>query len=147
MLVMPAPHCLLFLWRASHFCCLSSIHVINPSHYASSRDAQASNRFARCPTVRCSCISSCAYCRIVLSLRLLQSLGAQAVAEASLLLLRFPFSFHFIGSNMVDSAVSAATGVIAVAMSTATSAGTSLRPSPTSYVLGSLLSLTLTSVF
>jgi Na+(H+)/acetate symporter ActP len=77
-------------------------------------------------------------------MRLLQSLG---VAEASLLLLRFPFSFLSIGSNMVAPPVSVAVGVAAVVISIAMSTGASLLLSPASPVSRSLLSLPLASVF
>jgi len=141
--VMPAPHTLSSSWRASHFCCLSCIHVLIPPHCASLWAACAYTRFVRCPTVRCTCVSSCASCRIVLSMRLRQSLG---VTGASLLLHRFPFLSHSIGSNMVAPAVSVGVGVAAVVISIAMSTGASLLLSPASPWSRSLLSLTLASV-
>jgi len=45
--MMPAPLSLTSLRRLSHFCSVSCIQVIIPSHCASSRTARASNRFAR----------------------------------------------------------------------------------------------------
>jgi len=141
--VMPAPLSLLSSWQESHFCSLSCIHVLITSHCASSRPACACTKFVRCPTVRCSCVSSCACCRIVLSMRLLQSLG---VAGASLLLLRFPFSSLSNGSNMVAPAVSTVVGVAAVVISIATSIGASLLLSPASPMSRSLLSLPLASL-
>jgi hypothetical protein len=81
---MPAPHSLSSSWQASHFWSLPYIHVIIPCHCSSSRADRVSNRFARRPTGQCSCVSACACCRIVPSMRLLQSLGA---ARSSLLFL------------------------------------------------------------
>jgi hypothetical protein len=59
-----------------------------------------------------------------------------------------PFSvlILYIGSNMVASAVSAAVGVVAIAISIAKSIGTSLLPIPDSPGSRSLLRLTLNSV-
>ena len=142
MFVIPAPHSMSSSWRASHFCSRSCIHVVIPSHCASLWATWASSRFVRCPTIQCSCVSSCACCRIVLSMRLLQSLGA----GASLYLLRFPFSFLSIGSNVIPPAVTTEVGVAAVAISIATSIGASLLPSSASPVSRLLLSLTLTLV-
>ena len=85
----------------------------------------------------------CACCRIVLSMRLLQSLAA---AGASLLHLCFPFLFLSICSNMVAPAVSAAMDVAAVTISIATSIGAALLPFSASPVLRSLFPLTLNSV-
>jgi hypothetical protein len=99
--------------------------------------------FVRCPTVRCSYVSSCACCLIVLSMRLLQSLG---VARASLLLFRFPFLFLSIGSTMVAPVVSAAMDVTAVAICITISIGASLLPSAASPVSRPLLSLPLSLV-
>jgi len=143
MFMMPTPHSLSSSWRASHFCSLSCIHLIIPYHSASSQAARTSHSFARYPTVRCSCASSCACCRIVLSMRLFQSLRA---AGASLLRPGFPFSFLSIGSNMVAPALSAGMDVAAVAISIATSIGASLLPSAASPASRSLLPLTLDSV-
>jgi len=141
-LLMPAPHTLSSSWRASHFCSHSCINVLIPNHCASSGAACVCTKFIRCPTVQCSCVRSCACCRIVLSMRLLQSLG---IAGAWLLLLCFPFSFLPIGSNTVTPAVSAGMDVAAVAISTAISMGASLLPSPPSPASRSLLSLPLNS--
>ena len=123
MFVWPAPHCLSSSWRTPHFCSLSCIHVIIPSHRASWWAAWDSTRFARCPNVWCSCVISCACCLIIFSMWLLQSLGA---ARASLLLLHFLFLFLSIISNMVVPTVPAAMDVAAVAISIATSIGESL---------------------
>jgi len=82
MFVMPAPHSLSSSWQASHFCSLSCIHAIIPCHCVSSQAARDCHRLASCWTFWCSCISFCDCCRIVLSIRLLQSLGATAVARA-----------------------------------------------------------------
>jgi len=92
MFVMPTLYSFSSSWWVSHFCSLCCIHVIIPSHCASSRAAWVSNRFAKCPTVRCSCVSSCACCPIILSIRLLQSLGALEISGPQLLSL-FPFSW------------------------------------------------------
>jgi len=73
---------------------------------------------------------------------LLRSLGA---AGPSLFLLRFPFSFLSIGSNMVIPAVPAAMDVAAVTISIAISMGASLLPSPASPASRSLLSPPLNS--
>jgi len=146
MFVMPSPHSVSSTWRVSHFCSLSCIDVIIPRHCAFSRAACASSRFVRCPTVWCSCVSSCACCGIDLSVRLFQALGTMAVARASLLLLRILFLFLSIGSTTGAPEVSAAQGVAAVAISLATPIGTSIRPSPASPVFRSLLPLTLALV-
>ena len=73
-------------------------------------------------------------------MRLPQSLGAKAVAGASLLLRLFPFSFHSIGSNMVAPAE---VGVATVVISITTSIGVLLLLSPPTPVSRLLLSLTL----
>jgi hypothetical protein len=52
---------------------------------------------------------------MVLSIRLLQPLGATAVVRASLRLFHVPFAFLSIGSSMVPPGDSAAMGVAAVA--------------------------------
>ena len=105
--------------------------------------ARASNKFARCPTVQCSCDSSWACCCIILSMRLLQWLGA---SQASLLLVCFPLSFRSLGSKMITPAVSAAMDVAAVATSIAIFMAASLLPSPASPASWSLLSLPLNLV-
>ena len=141
--VMPPPHSLSSSWRASHVCSLSCSHVIIPNHCASSRAACPCTKLVRCPTVQCSCVSSCACCFIVLSMRLLQSLG---VAGASLLILRYPFSFLSFGSNKVTPAVCTAMDVATVAISIPISMDASLLPSPATPASWSLLSLPLKSV-
>jgi len=144
--VMPAPHSLFSSWWASHFCSLSCIHVIIPIHCASLRVACPCNKFVRCPTVQCSCISSCTCSRIVTSIRLLQSFGVKAVTEALLLLLRILFLFLSSGSNIVTPAISALVGVAAVVISIAKFISMSLFISASSTVSRSLLSLTLVSL-
>lgn len=61
--------------------------------------------------VRCSCISFCACCRFILSMRLLQSLAALPTCGPPLLII-FPFSLRFGGSSAV--VIVGAAGVIDV---------------------------------
>jgi len=134
MSVLPAPPSLSSSWLVSQFGSLSYIHVMIPRHCASSRAACASSRFVRCPMVRCSCVSSCAWCRIVHTMLLL--------------ILRFPMSFLSVRSTVVAPAVSAVTGVtaVAIAISIATSVGAYFLPSPACPVSRSLFPLTPASV-
>jgi hypothetical protein len=141
--VMPVPHTLSCSWRSSHFCSLCCIHVRIPNHCASSRVACACTKFVTCPPVQCSCISTCACCRIVLSMWRIQLLG---VTGALLLLLHFPCLFLSIGSTIVEPAVTVGVGVAAVIITIATCIGTTLLLSPTSPISRLLLSLTLASV-
>ena len=102
--VIPAHHSSSSSWQASNFCSLSCIHVLIPNHSACSPAACACNKFVRCQTVRCSSVTSCVCCGIVLSRLLLQLVGAKAVAGASILLLHFPSSFLSNSSNMAAPA-------------------------------------------
>jgi len=87
MFVQAAPHSVWFSCWICHFCGLSSIHVIICHPYASMWDVGVSLRFTLYPTVRCSCLSSSAWYRIVLTVQLLQSLGVMVVNMASVLIL------------------------------------------------------------
>jgi len=140
---MPAPHNLSCSWWVTHFCSLSCIQGIIPCHCAPSQAACASNRLVVCPTVWSSCVSSRASYRIVLSIRLHQMLGAMVVARASLVVLRFLFSFLSVRSTLVARKVSTAIGVASVAIAIATSIRALLFPSPASPVSRSLFPLTL----
>jgi hypothetical protein len=140
--VIPAHHTLSSSQRESDICSLSCIHVMIASRCASSQVARASTRFARCPTVQCSCVSSCACCDIVLPIPHLQSLGATGT---SLHHLRFAWSLFSIRSKMVAYAVSTAMDVTAVAISIASSIGASLFLFSASPASRSLLPLTLNS--
>jgi hypothetical protein len=60
MVVMPAAHSLSSSWRVSHFYSLTCIQAIIARHCASSQAACTYFKFARCPMVRCSCVSSSA---------------------------------------------------------------------------------------
>ena len=97
--VIPAPNIFTFSWRVSNVCSLSCIHVIIPSHCASSQAVSESSKFARCATFRTICVSFCVRCRIALWLWHPQWLGA---LEASWALLGiFPFTLHSSGSPAV----------------------------------------------
>jgi hypothetical protein len=138
--VMPTHLSLASSWRASHFYTLSCIHDIIPSHCASSRAALACNSFATCPTVRCSCVSSCFYSLLIHYLQLLQDLGVGSPSYCSQCI---PSSILAIGSHNAVRTVTAAKVVAQVVSSFNTSVGASHLLSPTFLPSRSLLSLTL----
>jgi hypothetical protein len=136
MVVSPAPHTLPSSPRLCHFCSLSCIHVIIGSACASMRSARVSTRFARCRGVQCSCLSYSGCCRIILPMRLFQSLGSFG---ASLLHLCFPFSFLTIVSHVSFARSLRATVTISITISI----GASLLTFPAAPACNSLVLLTL----
>jgi len=85
--VMPVPHCTLSLLHSSHLVSVSSGHCFMPSQYSTCRNVCAASILAIRSIVWCSCITSRAcWCRVV-SIRLLQCLGALAHFKVSLLCL------------------------------------------------------------
>jgi len=84
MSVMPVCHRTLCLWQSSHFVSLYCSYSFMPSHCVSSHTV-CSSILDILLIVWCSCITSCAYCLIVCSMRLLQSPWTLADSVVSLL--------------------------------------------------------------
>jgi len=106
MSMMPVPHCRLSWWRSSHIFSQSCSHSFMLSQCLSSLTTCASSILAILSTVWCSSNPSCASCLIVPSRRPLQSPGALADSEVTLLsLIQFFLHSYCSLASMKDTRV------------------------------------------